>query len=93
MVILESFGPSMLAYFRKSIEKQILEKKKSADEAEKAELNFVGFLLKILPLVSHLHKALFYYSSGTYHISKRITGIHYVSWVKFVELIVAFDAP
>uniref|UniRef100_A0A0K8THW6 RING-type E3 ubiquitin transferase n=1 Tax=Lygus hesperus TaxID=30085 RepID=A0A0K8THW6_LYGHE len=93
MVILECLGPSLFVHFQKSLNKKILERKQVADEAEKAELNFVVFVLKILPLFSHLHKALFYYSCGTYQLSKRIAGIHYVLvrfWLKDRQSIKGF---
>jgi hypothetical protein len=79
MLLLDCSGSLALMQLLTTCEQKIKDSTKLKPEAREVLLKTVRFFRAISPYISHFHKALFYCTWQTYHIAKRITGIHYVS--------------
>lgn len=71
-----ALGLSSRTLIRNWIQKQVGE---LTEQQKKTVLQIVYVLKQCIPLLHRLHLALFYISGTFYHLSKRITGITYVS--------------
>lgn len=81
MVILQCFGPKVLQIGLKKFENSLRVGCFSTylrPELKTFILQQIPTLQYSLTLVHRIHLAIFYFSSGFYHISKRMTGIKYV---------------
>jgi len=93
MVCLSAFGPSLTLVALRAFERRVSSNRALREEAKAALLGVTRLLLKCLPLISTLHKALFYCLWDKYHISKRLTGINYVLvrfWLRDVNSLFGF---
>lgn len=71
-----ALGLSSRTLIRNWIQKQVGE---LTEQQKKTVLQVVHVLKQCVPLLHRLHLAVFYISGTFYHLSKRITGITYVS--------------
>ncbi|XP_068237934.1 peroxisome biogenesis factor 10 [Palaemon carinicauda] len=81
MVILQCFGPKVLQLGLAKFEKSVRVGSFSTylrPELRNIILQQIPKLQYSLTLLHRIHLAVFYFSSGFYHISKRMTGIKYV---------------
>lgn len=79
MVVLNSFGHFFIEYFLVRFEMYIRNHHCIRPVAKTEVLNGIKVLRGILAFIEKLHKVIFYSQGVFYHISKRTTGIHYVS--------------
>lgn len=78
MVILHFFGQNIAEIFLSTLEKNISKSIDMRPEAKNQLLRWISLVKAFLPSIELLHKAIFYCNWGTYHLSKRLTNIHYV---------------
>ena len=84
MIIIECFGPEVLRRGIAKFEKSLRFGRCSTyfrPELKNFILQQMPTLTYALTLIHRFHLATFYFSSGFYHLSKRITGIKYVSTI------------
>lgn len=77
--ILEFAGESALRKGIKTVKKDIRRQHELRPEARKVIEQFFEILLSSISFLKTVHRGLFYLNGGTYQISKRLTGINYVS--------------
>ncbi|XP_014276963.1 peroxisome biogenesis factor 10 [Halyomorpha halys] len=85
MILLQCYGSELTILFISELEKNIKQNPELLTEQKNKFLRWLALMRILLPSVTLLHKAIFYYSWGTYHFSKRITGVNYVLiryWLK-----------
>eukprot|EP00092_Neocalanus_flemingeri_P026155 GFUD01028346.1.p1 GENE.GFUD01028346.1~~GFUD01028346.1.p1 ORF type:complete len:298 (-),score=38.42 GFUD01028346.1:65-958(-) len=82
MIFLQTFGPQLLKYWFKNLEKTVKRNTLNLDKEETARI------LKILPLLEQLtdyadkiNVCIFYFHGTFYHLAKRFTGISYVKYM------------
>ncbi|XP_050765560.1 peroxisome biogenesis factor 10 isoform X1 [Gymnogyps californianus] len=80
-----ALGLSSRTLIRNWIQKQVGE---LTEQQKKTVLQIVYVLKQCIPLLRRLHLAVFYISGTFYHLSKRITGITYVSgWISCLKMV------
>lgn len=82
MIILNTCGEKILIDFLKQFEKYI--QNLSDDHPMRPEARFqlqkASIMLReSLPFIHRVHKTIFYLNGNYYHMSKRLTGVRYVS--------------
>ena len=77
-ILLEFAGESFLSKMLKLYEQKVKESDELLPEARDTILKLIHLLRSSLPYLKALHRGLFYFYSGHFQISKRITGINYV---------------
>ncbi|XP_014249339.1 peroxisome biogenesis factor 10-like isoform X2 [Cimex lectularius] len=93
MSLFESFGMLMVLVCCKNVEKYIKENNDILPEAKGRLLKMLLIFKSLLPHIDTIHKAYFFCNWGTYHLSQRLTGIHYILsrfWLKDRQSIPAF---
>lgn len=85
MILLQCYGTELFILFINELEKNTKQNQELDSELKKKILRWLALMKILLPSVTLLHKTLFYCSCGTYHFSKRVTGVNYVLiryWLK-----------
>jgi peroxin-10 len=70
----ESFFLRVLAMYKKKIE----DSDELLPDARDALIRLIGIAKSSIPYVKAVHRGVFYFSSGHFQLSKRLTGINYV---------------
>ena len=82
MLIIDCYGSLASMKVLSICETKIRNNNNLLPGAKKALLKGIKIIRSMCPFIGHCHKALFYCTWQTYHIAKRLTGIHYVSTKK-----------
>ncbi|KAK9506120.1 hypothetical protein O3M35_008112 [Rhynocoris fuscipes] len=93
MILLDCFGSTLATSLLTMMEHIVLENNDLIPDAKIKLLNVLCIFKKIIPFVSHVHKAYFYCRWNTYHLSKRITGTNYILiryWLKDRQTLYGF---
>jgi peroxin-10 len=77
-IVLEFAGESFLLKLLKAYEKKVEENDELVPEARKSLLKLIQAVRSSLPYIKAFHRGLFYFNSGHFQLSKRVTGINYV---------------
>lgn len=77
-IILEFAGERFFLKLLKAYERKIEDNDELVPEARKSLLKLNQAVRSSLPYIKAFHRGLFYFNSGHFQLSKRVTGIHYV---------------
>lgn len=77
-IVLEFAGESFLLKLLKVYERKVEQSDELVPEARKSLLKLVQAVRSSLPYIKAFHRGLFYFNSGHFQLSKRVTGINYV---------------
>lgn len=84
-ILLEFGGEFLVLKLLKIYEKRIIESDELVPEAKEFLLKLILTIEKSLPYIKALHRGFFYFNSGHYQLSKRMTSINYVSITTFLK--------
>jgi len=79
MILLDAFGSMALVRLAASLEEKLRKPSSLTVNARATLLEILNALRSSFDFVQRFHRACFYWGGGFYHVSKRITGIEYVS--------------